>query len=207
MIRSTIALATLAALCAVSACAIQPDSSPRDVPSGERANFDPVDPEGGASEGSSRIFLLTSNGDSGERLLRSKSREVVDSTRDAVLEELFKGPNKLELEAGLRTELPEELTLNSPSRVISGTLTVDLSPEILELGLPQLRLAVAQIVFTASELEGVQDVRLRVDGEIRDWPDGRGELESDPLSVYDYPGLVESTQPPFPAAPSQPPPP
>ena len=119
-----------------------------------------------------------------------------------MLEELFKGPNRPELEAGLRTELPEELTLNSPSRRIAGTLTVDLSPEILELGLSQLRLAVAQIVFTASELEGVQDVRLRVDGEIRDWPDGRGELESDPLSVYDYPGLVESTQPPFPAVPS-----
>ncbi len=202
MIRSTMALATLAALCAVSACAIQTDSAPRDVPSGERADFDPVDPEAGASEGSSRIFLLTSDGDSGERLLRSKSREVDSTSRDAVLEELFKGPNRTELEAGLRTELPEELTLSSPSRPIAGTLTVDLSPEILELGLSQLRLAVAQIVFTASELEGVQDVRLRVDGEIRDWPDGRGELESDPLSVYDYPGLVESTQPPFPAMPS-----
>ena len=202
MIRSTMAVATLTAMCAVSACAIQTDSSPRDVPTAERALDDPVDPEAGASTGRSRIFLLTSDGDSGERLLRSKSREVDSTSRDAVLEELFKGPTSLELEAGLRTELPEELTLNSPSRRIAGTLNVDLSPEILELGLSQLRLAVAQIVFTASELPGVQNVRLRVDGEFRDWPDGRGELECDPLSVYDYPGLVVSTQPPFPAAPT-----
>lgn len=201
MIRSTMAVATLTALCAVSACAIQTDSSPRDVPTAERALDDPVDPEAGASTGRSRIFLLTSDGDSGERLLRSKSREV-ESAPDAVLEELFKGPNEPDLEAGLRTELPEGLTLNAPSRRIAGTLNVDLSPEILELGLSQLRLAVAQIVFTANELDGVQDVRLRVNGETRAWPDGRGELESDPLSVYDYPGLVESTQPPFPAAPT-----
>ena len=203
MIRSTTAVAGLIALCAVSACAIQTDSSPRDVPTGERAlgPVDPVDPEAGASEGRSRIFLLTSDENSGERLLRSRSREV-GSSPDAVLEELFKGPNQQELEDGLRTELPEELTLNAPSRPIAGTLNVDLSPEILELGLSQLRLAVAQIVFTASELPGVEDVRLRVDGENRPWPDGRGELESAPLSRYDYPGLVESTQPPFPAVPS-----
>jgi spore germination protein GerM len=201
MIRSRTILAVATALWAISSCAIQTDSAPRDVPSGERALGDPVDPEAGASEGSRRVFLLTSDEDSGERMLRSRSRQV-DSTPDAVLEELFKGPNESELEAGLGTELPEELSLNSPSRRIAGILTVDLSPEILELGLSQLRLAVAQIVFTASELEGVRAVRLRVDGENRDWPDGRGELESDALSTYDYPGLVESTQPPFPAAPS-----
>ena len=35
-------------------------------------------------------------------------------------------------------------------------LNVDVSPEILELGLSELRLAVAQIVFTAGELDGVR---------------------------------------------------
>jgi spore germination protein GerM len=119
-----------------------------------------------------------------------------------LINELINGPNPQELEAGLRAVLPPELTLNSPPRRIAGTLNVDLSPEILELGHSQLRLAVAAIVFTASQLDGVSNVRLRVEGENHEWPDGRGELQSTPLSVYDFPGLVESTQPPYPALPS-----
>ena len=83
-------------------------------------------------------------------------------------------------------------------------MNVDVSPEILELPQPTLELAVAQIVFTSSELAGVSDVRLRVDGQPQAWPDGRGELQTDAATVYDYPGLVESTQPSFPAVPSEP---
>lgn len=202
MTRRT-AVLVAAALLAASACEIQPDASPRDVPPGERALLDPVDPGAGESEGASRVFLLASSEDEGERQLRSVSREV-ESTPTAVLEELFLGPNQDEFEAGMRTALPAELTLHS-ARPIAGTLNVDLSPEILELGTSQLRLAVAAIVFTASELDGVRAVRLRVDGETRAWPDGSGELQSTPLTVYDYPGVVESTQPPFPAVPSEPP--
>ena len=66
-----------------------------------------------------------------------------------------------------------------------------------------MRDAVAQIVFTGSELDGVRTVRIRVDGQTRDWPDGRGELQRRPLTVYDYPGLAESAQPPYPPIPSE----
>lgn len=195
-------LAAAASLLHVAACAIQPDTSPRDVPASERPPLNPVDPEAGASAGSSRIFLLTSDEINGGRQLRSVSRTVPDPTPQAVIEELILGPNQEELEAGLRTELPDELTVKS-ARPIAETLNVDVSPEILELGGSQLRLAVAAIVFTASELPGVSAVRLRVDGAQRAWPDGRGELKSTPLTVYDYPGLVQSTQPPFPAVPTE----
>ena len=79
----------------------------------------------------------------------------------------------------------------------------DMSGEILELAGSTLRDAVAQIVFTASELDGVRTVRILVDGQQHDWPDGTGRLQSRPLSVYDYPGLAESAQPPYPPVPSQ----
>jgi spore germination protein GerM len=81
-------------------------------------------------------------------------------------------------------------------------LTVDVSPEITELSGDLLALAVAQIVFTASEIEGVRAVRLRVDGQDQQWPKGDGETREGTLTVYDYPGLVESAQPPYPAVPS-----
>jgi hypothetical protein len=57
-------------------------------------------------------------------------------------------------------------------------------------------------VFTANEIEGVRSVRLRVDGAAREWPNGRGELRTDALTVYDFPGLAESTQPPYPPIPT-----
>ena len=85
---------------------------------------------------------------------------------------------------------------------VARTLNVDVSPEILELQSSALRYAVAQIVFTADELEGVGAVRLRVDGEMRAWPAGRGELQTEPLTVYDFPGFAESAQPPYPAIPT-----
>ena len=58
----------------------------------------------------------------------------------------------------------------------AGVLTVDVSAELLDEPAPKLQLAIAQIVFTASELEGVREVRVTVMGGIRPWPDGEGEL-------------------------------
>ena len=119
-----------------------------------------------------------------------------------MLQALFDGPNEDELEEGLLTQLPPEVQLLSPPRRVAGTLNVDLSPEILELQSSALRYAVAQIVYTADELDGVRSVRLRVDGEIQAWPAGRGELRDEPLTVYDFPGFAESAQPAYPAIPS-----
>ena len=76
-----------------------------------------------------------------------------------------------------------------------------MTAEILDLSGDQFVLAVAQLVVTASELDGVRSVRLRVDGEAQAFPDGAGELQSEPLTVYDFPGLVESAQPSYPAVP------
>ncbi len=196
------AFAAAAVIVATTAsCAIQPDSSPKDIPQDELPPTEMIDPEAGASAGSSRIFLLTSDEDNGERQLRSVLRSVPDASPFAVLEELFRGPNSEEFEAGLRSGLPEGLELLS-ARSVAGTLNVDVSSDILELPAPALRLAVAEIVFTASELEGGRAVRLLVGGEIRGWPNGSGEQQNTPLSVYDYPGLAESAQPAYPPLPS-----
>ena len=201
MRRGALVVAVAGALVATPACAIQPDSEPREVPVGDRLQLDPVEPEGaGENEGSSRVFLLSDADDDGEQQLRSRLRDV-PGTPEAVLDELLNGPNPTEFEAGLRTALPEDLTLIS-ARPVAGTLNVDVSAEILELQQPALVLAVAEIVFTGSELDGIQQVSLRVDGEDYSWPDGRGELQTDPLTVFDFPGLAESTQPSYPAVPT-----
>jgi spore germination protein GerM len=200
-VRRTVLLAAPLALLVV-ACAIQPDSRPRDVPVHQRLPLELIAPEAGATAGSSRIYLVASGEEgNGERTLQPVLRNV-DQNAEAVLNELFNGPNEEEFDTGVRTALPDSLTLNSAPRA-GRTLIVDVSPEILELSGTALQRAVAQIVFTASELAGVEGVRLRVDAESLPWPDGRGELQTDALTVYDFPGFVPSAQPPLPAVPSE----
>ena len=202
MMRVMLLAGTVALL--TGACAIQPDSEARDIPSNQRLPLEQVAPEAGATGGSRRIYLVADDDDGdGGRFLQPVVRNV-DPGPEAVLNELFNGPNEEELDAGVRTEIPDALMLHSAPR-IGQRLIVDVSPEILELSGPTLQRAVAQIVFTASELAGVREVLLRVDGEQQPWPDGRGELQTDPtepLTVYDFPGFVPSTQPAFPAIPS-----
>jgi len=194
------ALAALLLLAGATAgCSIQPDTAPRDIPPGERGLLDPVTPEGGEAAGSTRVYLVVERGD-GEPQLRAVQR-AVEATPTAALEELFKGANDQEVESGLGTAIPAGLRLLS-ARPIAGTLQVDVSSEILDLPGPSLVRAVAQIVFTATELGGVREVRVKVDGESREWPDGRGELQTRTLTTYDYPGLAESSQPAYPPVPS-----
>jgi hypothetical protein len=183
----------------VTGCSIQPDTAPRAIPQDDRGLLGQVVPEGGAAAGSTRVYLVAEH-DDGERLLRSVQRGV-DATPTPALEELFKGANDEEDAAGLGSALPAGLQLLS-ARPVAGTLQVDVSEQLLDLPAPTLILAVAEIVFTASELDGVREVRLKVNGQNRPWPDGRGELQTRTLTVYDYPGLVESSQPAYPPIPS-----
>jgi hypothetical protein len=195
-------LATLAALAAfaLTACSIQPDTAPRVIPPDDRGVLDPVPAVGGETAGTTRVYLVTER-DGGRRQLRAVTRDV-DATPTAALLELLKGPNDQEVDNGLGTELPPDLTLLS-ARLAGGTLHVDVSEELLDVPAAAAVLAVAQIVFTASAVDGVVEVRLRVNGESRAWPDGSGELTTSELTIYDYPGLAESTQPAYPPIPSE----
>ena len=200
--RVSLAAMGLVAVALGTGCAIQPDNAPRDIPAAERGQLDPV-PPGGEAIGQSRIYLVTGEGTGGDRELRTVLRDVEPRTDpEAVLRTLIAGANRSELDSGMTSPLPSSSTLHS-ARLVASTLNVDLSGEILELPGSSLRDAVAQIVFTGSELDGVRTVRIRVDGQTRDWPDGSGELQRRPLTVYDYPGLAESAQPPYPPIPSE----
>jgi spore germination protein GerM len=193
-------IAALALTAVAAACSIQADTSPRDIPNADRALSDPLVPaEGGESAGSTRVYLVKES-DDGTPQLRSVLRSV-EPTPSGVMSELLKGPNAQEEDDGITTAVPRGLLLRS-ARSGAGVLTVDVSSELLDEPAPKLQLAIAQIVFTASELEGVREVRVTVLGTIRPWPDGEGELRTSALTVYDYPGLVASTQPAFPPIPS-----
>jgi Sporulation and spore germination len=200
--RASRAAAACAVITVGGGCAIQPDNAPREIPDAERGQLNPAPPGAGEAIGQSRIFLVAEDGSEGDRELRSVLRDVEPPTQEEVLRTLIAGANQIEIDAGMSSPLPPSTTLHS-APLVASTLNVDISPEILELAGSSLREAVAQIVFTGSELEGVRSVRIRVDGATRAWPDGSGELQQRPLTVYDYPGLAESAQPAYPPVPSE----
>jgi spore germination protein GerM len=187
------------AVATIAGCSIAPESTPRDI-SAERQEVFGEPATGDEAAGTNRIYLLAPPTSEQPQRLRSVSRDV-STEPAAVLESLFAGPNAAERDDQLDTALPPDLELRS-ARSVGQVLTIDVNDVFDELTPDGLRLAVAQIVTTATEIEGVQAVQLRIDGVPRVWPLGSGELTDRPLSAYDYPGLVESSQPPFPAIPA-----
>ena len=187
-------------LVAASGCGIGADSTPRDVAPNERGLAPNAVSDGDEAGGTSRIYLVAPSEAGDPSLLRSTARDVA-SGATPLIKSLLAGPNDDELESRLVTNIPQETQLLS-TRSSGDVLFVDVSPEITELSGELLVLAVAQIVFTAAEIDGVRAVRLRVDGQDQSWPKGDGETRDGELTVYDFPGLVQSAQPPYPAVPS-----
>jgi hypothetical protein len=184
----------------LGACAIQEDASPQVISPEDRGNFGVVEPTGEPAEGANRIFLLSPTDPGEQQQLRAVQRDVPGSA-SALLSSLIAGPNTDEQAERLSTAIPPDLELLDV-RPVGRVLTVDVNDALGDLTAEALRLAVAQIVTTGSELDNVDSVRLRVDGEDQAWPLGDGGLESRSLTVYDYPGLVESSQPALPSVPT-----
>jgi spore germination protein GerM len=133
--------------------------------------------------------------------LRATPRDVGPSI-EARLNSLFGPLSVAETQARLLTAIPEGLNLHSATLTTNGTLTIDVTDEILSLSSGALIEAVAQIVFTALEVRNVQRVQLLVNGTSQQWPGGDGSLRTTALNAFDFPGLIETSQPNFPAVPS-----
>lgn len=191
----------LVAAVALAGCGISTDDAPRNIPAADQEELGiSADRSAGAATGTARVYLLAPEASGQTQVLQAVARDV-DETADALLTELLAGPNAGETDRQFRTALPDDMRLLTTARRGS-VLRVDVSGELAELSGQVLVAAVAQIVFTASELDGVQSVQILVDGATQQWPTGSGELQSAPLTVYDFPGLVQSSQPAYPAIPS-----
>ncbi len=179
-----------------ASCAISEDSLPVEIPPAQRGQFGAT-PTGDAAAGNNRVFLVNSASDGRLRsVLRAGSSDA-----EGIFKSLFAGPNDAEADSGLSTFLPEGIELNN-ARIRVRSLTLDVNDVFDELTAVALRTAVAQIVATASEIAGVEQVRIQIDGENQVWPVGDGENTDRRLTVYDYPGFIESSQPAYPAIPS-----
>jgi spore germination protein GerM len=196
----SIALA-LAAGVLVTSCGIGGDASPRDIPQADQRDIGGVlDLVGAVATGTARIYLLAPTGSGRSSTLQPVARNVPELPA-TVLAALFSGPNADELSKQFRTALPVDTHLLS-ARSQGTTLRVDVSKELLRLTGDDLVDALAQIVFTASELDQVRSVQILVEGVGQQWPAGNGELQTAPLTVYDFPGREATSQPAYPAFPT-----
>ncbi|CAB4364329.1 MAG: hypothetical protein F2681_11325 [Actinobacteria bacterium] len=193
--------AAVAGLVVLSACGISADADPRDIAA---VNQLPLgidsDSNAGAATGAAKIYLLAPEVVGESTTLQAVARDV-DETPTDLLNSLFAGPNAGENDQQLRTDLPQGLALLS-AQIRAGVLVIDVSKELQQLSGQVLISAVAQLVFTGSELSGVRSVKILVEGADQQWPSGNGEAQSDALTIYDYPGLVQSAQPAYPAIPT-----
>lgn len=188
---------TVVAMALVTGCGIRPDAAPRDIPIEDRSL--PASPisAAGASGGDARIYLLTPTE---PRQVRSVTRST--GTRDDLLAALVAGPTDGELSLPLSSALPVDLEVLS-TRSVGSVLYVDLSSAIAELSGSGLTLAVAQIVFTATDIAGVDALQLTVDGQRFPWPRPDGATTTGLLRPYDFPGYAVSAQPDYPVLPAR----
>ena len=59
-----------------------------------------------------------------------------------------------------------------------------------------------ELVATSNEIDGVENLGLQINREDQVWPRGDGQNTNRRLTIYDYPGFVESSQPAYPAIPT-----
>jgi spore germination protein GerM len=116
---------------------------------------------------------------------------------EALLRELASGPSAPERADKLSTTLPPEVLLDV-SQVEGGTATIDIAGPVEAPSGSDSRVAVAQIVLTATSIPQVHAVRLMREGELIDAPLPDGELTSAPLTADDYASYLTPPPPPTP---------
>jgi len=200
-------LALLGALAVVpAACGIPSDGRPRDIADNERLQLaDTKAPDQAASATNGPKVYFLSQGPNGEDRLQPAGRNVPD-TPTGVLTELFAGLTTKEQQLNRwRTAVPPDTKLlTPPTQETDGTLVVDLSQAFFQASGPAQINAVAQVVFTVTAIEGVQRVKILVEGQPQGWPRGDGTAQpvGEPLTQYAYPELSPDSQPDYPPAPS-----
>jgi hypothetical protein len=142
----------------LAACGLPTDSAPRAI-ARDKVPFSLLSPSPtsqGVQVGESALQLYFVDGDR----LRAVTRHVTDNSPQAALDALVRGP--METESALKGAIPPETRVLRADVDGEGTLTVVLTKDILSVTGPLQKTAFAQLVYTATGLDPVRQVRFRV---------------------------------------------
>jgi spore germination protein GerM len=196
LIRRLPRFSALIALVALAGCGLSPDSSPRAIPDDDQKDLVEVAVGADETTGTGRIYLERTD-ETGRSLLSAVPREF-EPDPVSIMRSLLSGPTEDEQQIGLRSAIPRETRILSARFVASDLVKVDVSSDIFGATGDDLVSAIAQIVLTLAEVDGVERILIVVDGLPQEWPRGDGSLTSEPLTEFDYPGRAASSQPPYP---------
>ena len=187
----TLLIVVGAAVAVLVACGVPADeTSPRDI-AADNVQFDLLAPSSTSTSttvGPSdvrivEVFLLRN-----EQLAPRERRLPADLDAGDVISALLVGTQGTENQAGYGTAIPEGTELLGAS-LDGETLSLDLSEELNAVQGERQMIAIAQMVFTATELAGIDGVRFQIEGESVEVPKGDGTLTSSPVRRADYPDL------------------
>ena len=128
--------------------------------------------------------------------IRPIRRNDVEATLDTAIEALRAGPLFSDTEAGLRSAILSSDMIDAAT-VQSGTATISLAPSFLTLPGTEQTLAIAQIVYTVTNLPGTGLVEFRLGDRPLSVPTSDGQPSRGALSRDDYVDLLASEEPPF----------
>ncbi len=175
-----VALVLVGAACGVPTHDTAHEVNPKDVPFellDERAGPPVADPLGAEQQ---LIYFARD-----QHLVATTRKLGSDSSLSRLLDALGRGPNRNEVDAGLRSALPDESRFPDVS-VSRGTATIDLDPRFTALSGEDQVIALAQLVYTVTGRPGVGLVRFTLDGQPTDVPRANGELTAGPVSRDDF---------------------
>lgn len=179
------ALVLLLATLLLTACGVRPQDRPEPVttaaaPSSNTGNSS-------TAAGPRLIIFFVRDAE-----LAQVERRTHAATTAAALEQLVEGPTRAEVGAGLRTALPPEV-VGVDEMLPGGLTTVSVTRGFTGITGGDQLLAVAQIVWTLTDLPTVTAVRFAVDGTPVEVPTDAG-LSNRPVDRGEY----ESVSPPEP---------
>jgi spore germination protein GerM len=178
---------------AASACGVPTDAEPRALPAaGAPAGIleaKPVTTTITAPPGSSAqvaVFFFAPAPTGGERLVPVQRLVQAPATVEKVVSALFQGPTDDEIARGLRTATnPRAAVVGAPVKL--GIASVSLAGNVaVGAGTEQVAMALAQIVYTATNLGGVVGLTFTIDGKQREVPQSDGTQTQAPVGRAAY---------------------
>ena len=197
--RHAAALVALVLLAALSACGLSENDTPQVIAADEvPSELLAVTPSSSTTLAASprtasiTVYLLVVR--DGATHLVPVPREVPEDGAERAgdrLIALLGAVTADETAAGIITSIPSDtVLLDTDLDEESQVLTIELSRSLFDVQGQELRNAFAQLVWTATELEGIRSVRFVVDGEEYRAPDEAGIEQPGAVSRADYRSLA-----------------
>lgn len=190
-------LAVAGLLVSSGGCGVAADKAPHAIEA-EDLPADLLDPNppasttlpGSTATAAVTVYLVVRKGDTTR--LAPVTRDVADPSRAADrIRALLMPTAAEEQEGGLISSIPADtVLLDTTLAAADNELVVNLSGALFDVQGKELANAFAQLVWTVTELDGVRQVRFKVDGEAYRAPNDEGVEQDGAVTRGDYNALA-----------------